>query len=155
VWLWWNHADLSELLCLADDTAGDDWTFYGYAPSYTMAIVVCCLFGVVGFAHTFFMFKYRSFRQVSPQETSSDFRRAKSNCPACACARADSGCVLWGQQMWPFVLGCFGEAVGYAIRRLSAEHPKGRQLGLKYYIGQVSRDFLTPCVGRAPLCGQA
>lgn len=38
--------------------------------------------------------------------------------------------------MWPFVLACLGEAVGYAFRRISAEHPVGRGSALLWYIIQ-------------------
>lgn len=40
------------------------------------------------------------------------------------------------QQLWPFTLGVFGEAMGYVFRRISAAHPKGRQQGLIWYLMQ-------------------
>lgn len=48
--------------------AEDDWRYYGYNPSYTMAIVVSALFGVVGLVHLGFMIRLKSWRLVRRRE---------------------------------------------------------------------------------------
>lgn len=47
---------------------------------------------------------------------------------------------------WPFLLGCFGEAAGYAVRRVSASHPTGRGSGLTFYIIQELFIILSPAL---------
>ncbi|SCV72297.1 BQ2448_4991 [Microbotryum intermedium] len=46
--------------------------------------------------------------------------------------------------MWPFTVGVAGECVGYALRRMSAQHPRGRSQGLIWYITQELFIILAP-----------
>ncbi|SGZ30438.1 BQ5605_C048g12360 [Microbotryum silenes-dioicae] len=46
--------------------------------------------------------------------------------------------------MWPFTVGVAGECIGYALRRISAEHPRGRSQGLIWYITQELFIILAP-----------
>jgi len=48
--------------------------------------------------------------------------------------------------MWAFNLGCFGEVVGYLLRKYSAQHPTGADHGLGLFIGQ------NLCIILAPAC---
>ncbi|KAK4047055.1 hypothetical protein OIO90_006339 [Microbotryomycetes sp. JL221] len=53
--------------------------------------------------------------------------------------------------MWPFTLGALGEVIGYALRRVSADHPTGRGQGLIWYILQSLAIILSPALMAASL----
>lgn len=56
------------------------------------------------------------------------------------------------EQMIPFVIAMLGEAMGYAFRRISADHLRGRGAALTWYLLQELFLILSPALMCASYC---
>lgn len=56
------------------------------------------------------------------------------------------------EQMIPFVIAMLGEAMGYAFRRVSADHLRGRGAALTWYLLQELFLILSPALMCASYC---